>query len=108
MAMATKKCRVCGKVYEACHTLRRVAGTFRWQDVACSPECGSIYLAKIEESRRIITDETKDVVDTVVISVTPESYEEYVDYVEDECEDEDLYDEDEFDDFFDDAEEDCE
>lgn len=51
MATATKICRVCGKEYEACHTLKRVAGVFRWQDVACSPECGSVYLAKIEASR---------------------------------------------------------
>lgn len=57
MATAIKKCRVCGKAYEACHTLRQNSGVFRWQDVACSPECGSIYLAKIEESRK--TDHTQ-------------------------------------------------
>lgn len=51
MATAIKVCRVCGKEYEACHTLKRVAGVFRWQEVACSPECGGVYLAKIEESR---------------------------------------------------------
>lgn len=51
MATAIKKCRVCGKEYEYCHTVRRVAGVFRWQDVACSPECGASYLAQIEASR---------------------------------------------------------
>jgi len=51
MATATKKCRVCGSEYEACHTLRRVEGIFRWQDVACCPEHGAIYLARIEASR---------------------------------------------------------
>lgn len=51
MASAMKTCRVCGKAYEACHTVRKVAGVFRWQEVACSRECGSIYLAKIAASR---------------------------------------------------------
>lgn len=51
MATATRKCRVCGCEYEYCHTNRRVAGVFRWQDVACCAEHGSIYFAKIMESR---------------------------------------------------------
>lgn len=51
MAKAIKKCRVCGKPYEACHTARRIDGAFRWQDVACSPECGNIYLSRVMESR---------------------------------------------------------
>lgn len=51
MTTATKICKVCGKEYEYCHTFRRVAGVFRWQDVACSPEHGSAYLAKVEASR---------------------------------------------------------
>lgn len=51
MATAIKKCKVCGKEYEYCHTAKRVEGVFRWQDVACCPEHGSIYLAKIEASR---------------------------------------------------------
>ena len=51
MATAMKKCKVCGCEYEYCHTIRRVAGVFRWQDVACSPEHGSIYFARIEASR---------------------------------------------------------
>lgn len=60
MATAIKKCRVCGKPYEACRTIRNVAGVFRWQEVACSPECGSIYLARIEESRKSKPVECKD------------------------------------------------
>ena len=51
MALATKKCKVCGREYEYCHTLKNLAGVFRWQDVACSPEHGSIYLSQIRESR---------------------------------------------------------
>lgn len=51
MATAIKKCRVCGKEYEACHSAKRVDGVFQWKDVACSPECGATYLALIRESR---------------------------------------------------------
>ncbi len=51
MATAAKKCRVCGKSYEACHTMSKTAGVFRWQEVACSPECGAEYLRLIMESR---------------------------------------------------------
>lgn len=52
MATATKICKVCGKEYPYCHSLRLNAGVFRWQDVACSPEHASIYFARIEESRK--------------------------------------------------------
>lgn len=53
MASTVKKCRVCGKEYEACRSANRAAGVFRWQEVACSPECGAIYLQRVEESRGI-------------------------------------------------------
>lgn len=46
----TKKCRVCGKEYTPCHT-HRTDISFRWQEVACSPECGTIYFTKVLESR---------------------------------------------------------
>ena len=51
MASVIKKCRVCGKKYESCRTVSHNAGVFRWQEVACSPECGAIYLERINESR---------------------------------------------------------
>lgn len=51
MAAVKKQCRVCGKEYEACRSLNRTVGVFRWQEVACSPECGSIYLQQINVSR---------------------------------------------------------
>lgn len=54
MAIAVKTCRVCGKSYEACRTVSREIGVFRWQEVACSPECGAVYLQKINESRGIV------------------------------------------------------
>lgn len=88
MATAMMKCRVCGKEYEACHTLKRVAGVFRWQEVACSPECGSIYLAKIEASRAVTPTENKEAVNNaeVVKDVTSDDYGiiDYDDLVDDE------------------------
>lgn len=96
MATATKKCRVCGKTYEACHTARHIAGVFRWQEVACSPECGSIYLARVEESRRTAEQspvQSEDVKTVEDIETTD---------VIDEEDDEELYDE--LDDYFDNAE----
>lgn len=51
MATAIKVCRVCGKEYEACHSARTVQGVYRWQEVACSPECGAKYLADVLASR---------------------------------------------------------
>lgn len=54
-----QKCRVCGKEYESCRSANRAAGVFRWQEVACSPECGAIYLQKINESRGIVNPQKK-------------------------------------------------
>mgnify|MGYP001046298257 CR=1 FL=1 len=50
MATAMKKCKVCGKDYPYCKTVVK-AGVFRYQDVACCPEHGSIYLARVQASR---------------------------------------------------------
>lgn len=93
MATATKKCKVCGAEYEYCHTVRRVAGVFRWQDVACCPEHGSIYLAKIEASRSAqpVADELAEK-DVDVVELFPD----YSDL--DECEGEDTWFEDDFED----------
>lgn len=52
MPKVMKVCRVCGDTYEACRT-SKVTNTFRWQDVACSPECGAEYLRKIKLSREL-------------------------------------------------------
>lgn len=51
MATAILKCRVCGKEYEGCRTAKKVDGVFRWKEVACTPECGAIYLDRIRKSR---------------------------------------------------------
>ena len=80
METAMKKCKVCGCEYEYCHTERRIAGVFRWQDVACSPEHGSIYLAKIEASRAnsVTGDDTK-IVDEVENDTAPVDEDDEVD-----------------------------
>ena len=59
MAKAQLTCRVCGKRYEACLS-ERYNGVFRWQDVACSPECGDEYLNRILVSRGLLDKETSD------------------------------------------------
>lgn len=50
MATGTKRCKVCGKEYPYCKTASR-PGIFRYQDVACCPEHGSIYLKRVMEAR---------------------------------------------------------
>lgn len=55
----TKKCRVCGKDYEPCHSTGLQNGVFRWREVSCSPECGAIYLRQIQESRGLVAKEVK-------------------------------------------------
>lgn len=59
MPAVMKKCRVCGKVYEACGTPHPVDNTFRWKDVACSPECGAEYLRQVMEARGVLKEESK-------------------------------------------------
>lgn len=59
--LSMQKCRVCGKEYEACHSLRPASNVFRWQAVACSPECGEKFLADILASRAI--NSTDDIVE---------------------------------------------
>lgn len=51
MPIAKKTCRVCGKSYDACRSIKREVGAFHWQEVACSPECGTEYLRMVTEAR---------------------------------------------------------
>ncbi len=51
MPKQTKVCRVCGKNYEACRSVKTGSGVFNWREVACSPECGEVYFRRIEEAR---------------------------------------------------------
>ena len=80
MAKVTKTCRVCGKQYEACHT-PNTTGVFRWRDVACSIECGRVYLERIEESRKPAAPadeavETPEPAETPVVQAESDSQEE--------------------------------
>lgn len=52
-----------------CHTQRpNLNNEFRWQEVACSPACGQIYLQRILESRsaKVATQEvhSEDIVES--------------------------------------------
>ena len=81
MAKAFKTCKVCGAEYEYCHTLRRADGIFRWQDVACCPEHGSVYLSRIMASRETAeakgdTDILNDVSGIVVDEDEDDEYDE--------------------------------
>lgn len=60
MPKGIKRCRVCGKEYEACHSLLPNNDKFRWQDVACSIECGSKYFTDILLSRNESLDSLPD------------------------------------------------
>ncbi len=51
MAKVIRVCKNCGKEYEACRTAKRYPNAFRWQDVACSPECGTAYFAAVLAAR---------------------------------------------------------
>ena len=63
MATATRICKVCGKEYKYCKTWLSTE-KFRYQDVACSPECGSIYFANIASSRAESTKDESEVTET--------------------------------------------
>lgn len=96
MASATRKCKVCGKDYEYCHTVRRTSDIFRWQDVACCPEHGSTYFAAVLAARNEApADEFKN-------ESTPEIVENIIENTIELDEDED----DEFDDEYDEDDED--
>lgn len=60
MATGMKRCKICGKDYEACHTQAFAAGVFRWQDVACCPEHGMQYLERVNAARGLGNAPAKD------------------------------------------------
>lgn len=47
----TEACRVCGKQFVPCNRTSKDLKAFNYRAVACSPECGEIYLKRILESR---------------------------------------------------------
>lgn len=89
MATAKLKCRVCGKEYEGCRSAKRVEGVFRWKDVACSVECGAIYLDLIRKSRAKQIDA---VAKTEIQQAKVKVEEQVLFELDDEDEDEDFFD----------------
>lgn len=87
MAADTRICKVCGVEYPYCRTFRP-AGIFRWQDVACCPEHGSIYFAEVAASRGETFDGLDD--NDAIRLVEPSAEEDIIPFdYEDEDEDED-------------------
>lgn len=60
MVKQTKVCRVCGKTYEACNSIKTGSSVFNWREVACSPECGEIYLRQVMAARSPAKDTETD------------------------------------------------
>lgn len=88
----TRICKVCGKSYKYCRTNKRVEGVFRWQDVSCCAEHGSIYLAQVIASREEST-ETEPIVDNQIDIDYDEEYDdEEVDWFDDESDSDDCED----------------
>lgn len=56
--MVTRICKTCGKEYEACPE-PDYSNPYRWQDVACSPECGAAYFAAVLRSRGMFEEAAK-------------------------------------------------
>ena len=46
-------CKVCGKEFKVCMNCRNRSegGSYNWRAVACSPECGDIYLKQVLAAR---------------------------------------------------------
>lgn len=93
MNTATKICKTCGKTYEACYTFGRNPSVFRWQDVACSPECGQQYLKAIRISRGEIQPEQTMIKHKIMDDESAE-----LEFIDEDYEDED---ENDLDDYFD-------
>lgn len=51
MPKQTKVCRVCGKTYESCRSIKNGSGVFNWREMCCSPECGRTYFQRVQDAR---------------------------------------------------------
>lgn len=60
MGKPMRKCRICGKEYEACKPTYFTGNPYRWQDVACCEEHGTEYFARVAASRSEGADIKKD------------------------------------------------
>lgn len=84
-----KTCRVCGNQYSSCKSIRTGSPIFNWREVACSPECGEVYLLSVKESRSKARKE--EPADELCIKVESEYVEEYI--VDEGCDNEECGDE---------------
>lgn len=81
MAKVMRICKVCGKEYEYCHTLRK-DNPFRWQDVACCPEHGRIYFKKVMDARNKESAEAEKETQTDTVESAEVSTEEETEKLE--------------------------
>ena len=91
MALNYLNCKECGKEYKACNPIGIKQNRFRWQTVACSPECGEIYLerflaAKAEAHKQEVVSEpeSSDVVELYIPDFDDEDELDGEFYLEDE------------------------
>lgn len=47
MERNTRMCKICGKEYVYCMSLKYPDGVYHWQEVACGPEHGGVYLERL-------------------------------------------------------------
>lgn len=64
MPKLKKVCRVCGKTYESCRTIKTGSGIFNWREMCCSPECGQAYFQRVEEARNPVPKQVEKKVHT--------------------------------------------
>lgn len=58
---ATKICKVCGKEYVPCKSIRPADTTFNWRVVACSPQCGEEYFRQVAVARGEVSEEVDSI-----------------------------------------------
>jgi len=79
MAKIKKNCRICGKEYTACSNAEKYDGVFRWQVVACSPECGEVYYKTYISHEDISSEDDENNEDLIVkVNRFYESEDEYL------------------------------
>lgn len=89
MPKQTKTCRVCGEVYEACNSARAGGSVFNWREVACSPECGMVYLDRVTAARSVEEPVEMPVVEVWQLSTVEDSERNAeVEFIFDDAEDE--------------------
>lgn len=75
MATAIKRCRVCGKEYQACCTNKTIEGVSRWRDVAFSYEFGATYLEQVLAARCKALLPVEDSIDNVLHDALEDAFE---------------------------------